>query len=123
MKRDYIDFNRIDDLHHQVHEDLMNWKGWVQVREPVYTNPMFRQYRSHSWQWHTPEFRRTCDILHAQKVEKMVCSLPELHRIVLQWWYVYPAPPWKIRKHLGVTEEKLYQLLYEARSMIKVKLS
>jgi hypothetical protein len=35
---------------------------------------MFRQYRSHAWQWHTSAFRPTCDLLDAVLIDKTVAK-------------------------------------------------
>jgi hypothetical protein len=78
MKRDAIDFFLVDDRHAAIHARLEEWARWVRVRPRGWmTTPMFRQYRSHAWQWERPEIRTPIDTNRAVSVEKEVATLPE----------------------------------------------
>lgn len=113
-----VDFHHVDEHQRDMDARLVNWAQWVKPRSPSWVSPMFRQARSNAWQWHAPEHRQTCNILDAQAMEKAVCQLPEKHRTAIRWHYVYPVPPHKVQRALGVTEMALYQLVRDARQML-----
>lgn len=80
---------------------------------------MFRQYRSHSWQWHAPEIKTELNTLECVEIEKMVSQLPDKHRTAIRWAYVFPwIAPSVIRRELALTKEGLEQLLTDARDML-----
>lgn len=125
MKRDAIDMHSVPDHQHQIHERLMNWARWVNVRPHYATSPMFKimGYRSNSRQWHAPEPRPTIDLLDALAVEKTMRHLPEKHRSALQWHYLYPfILPWRVCRHLGLSQDGLGALVMAARTMVDNRL-
>jgi hypothetical protein len=74
---------------------------------------MFRQYRSKSWQWHTPELRAAVNIPEAVAMEKAVSLLPEKHREAIRWCYVFAGGPVAIMaRRLAVTKEGLMELIH-----------
>jgi hypothetical protein len=78
---------------------------------------MFREYR-HGYE--EPQPGSNVDSLDGHTVEKMVVRLPEKHRTVLQWWYVRPyIPVQRVRKALGLTTPALYELVHDARAMLR----
>lgn len=119
MKTDYIDFHAVRDEHLEIHRRLLNWARWVTPRTPSWVSPMFRMYRSHAWQWHTPEHRETCDMLDAQRIEKEVSGLPQKHREAVRWAYVICCPPIKAQRALGLTKDGLFRHIQDGRTMLK----
>lgn len=123
MKRDYIDFHMVKDDHQAIHARLLNWARWVAPRAPSWISPMFRQYRSHAWQWHTPEVREVTDTLDAQQIEKEVSKLPDAHREAIRWAYVVCCPPIHAQRALGLTKDGLFRHVQDARTMLKNRLA
>lgn len=118
MTKPAIDFSHVEEHQHHIHTRLINWARWVTPRTGSAVSPMFRGYRSHAWQWHTPEIRETCDILDAQAIEKIVAGLPEKHRYTLRWAYVVRCTPAPCARALGLSYEGLYRHLCDARQMV-----
>ena len=85
---------------------------------------MFRGYRSHAWQWETPEIRIELNTLECAEVEKIVSyQLPERNRDALRWAYVYcHIPVNAIRRELAVTREGLHELICNGRTMLANRL-
>lgn len=124
MKRDAIDMHAVPEHQRYIHERLVNWARWVEVRPHYAISPMFKimGYRSNSRQWHAPELRPTIDLLDALKLEKTMRHLPEKNRAALQWHYLYPfILPWRACRFLGVSQEGLRQLVVNARQMVSNK--
>lgn len=125
MKRDdYVDFFAVPDRHLAVHRRLEAWSRWVRVRPHGWqVTPMFRQYRSKSWQWQRPEIREEVNIPEAVEMEKAVSLLPEKHRDAIRWAYVWVGPPGVISRHLGVSKQGLMELVQTARTMLGNRLT
>lgn len=120
MKREHIDFFLVADGHLAIHERLQAWARWVKVRPFGWqVAPMFRQYRSKSWQWERPEPRPSVNLPEAVEMEKAVSLLPEKHREAIRWNYVYCSGPLSMARHLGVTKQGLCELVSAGRSMLK----
>lgn len=115
-----VDFSRIPTRHDAINLRLEQWAKWVSVRPQAWkVQPMFRQYRSHSWQWHSPEIKTELNTLECVEIEKMVSQLPDKHRTAIRWAYVFPwIAPSVIRRELALTKEGLEQLLTDARDML-----
>lgn len=115
-----VDFSRIPTRHDAINLRLEHWAKWVSVHpQPWKVQPMFRQYRSHSWQWHAPEIKTELNTLECVEVEKMVSQLPDKHRAAIRWAYVFPwIAPSVIRRELALTKEGLEQMLTDARDML-----
>ena len=79
---------------------------------------MFRNYRSHAWQWHTPEHRETCDLIDAQWLERQVAKLPRFHREAVRWAYVHRCTPAIAARELGLNYEGLYRFVRDGRQML-----
>ena len=125
MKRDTCDFSRIEARHDAVNLRLEHWARWVTPRpQPWKAQPMFRGYRSHAWQWETPEIRIELNTLECAEVEKIVSyQLPEKNRDALRWAYVYQYIPVNaIRRELAVTREGLQELICNGRTMLANRL-
>lgn len=121
MKREDIDMHSVPEHQRAIHERLVNWARWVEVRPHYAMSPMFKimGYRSNSRQWHAPEIRPMVDLLDALAVEKTMRHLPEKNRAALQWHYLYPfILPWRACRFLGVSQEGLRQLVVNARKMV-----
>ena len=124
MKRD-CDFSRIDARHDSVNLRLEHWARWVMPRPQVWkTQPMFRQYRSHAWQWERPEIVIALNTIECSEVEKIVSHwLPEKNRDAIRWAYVFPYIPVNaMRKHLAVTRDGLQELIDNGRTMVANRL-
>jgi DNA-directed RNA polymerase specialized sigma24 family protein len=114
-----VDFHYVSDAHQAIHERLELWARWVRVKPTGWqTHPMFKQYRSHSWQWHTPEIRTPVNTLEAHALEKAVSALPEKHRDAVRWSYVFQNNPLQMARRLGVSKEGLLALVVDGRAML-----
>ena len=114
-----MDFFAIEDRHVAIHARLEQWARWVRVRPHGWqTAPMFRQYRSKAFQWHTPEIRPQINTLEAVEMEKAVSRLPEKHRDAIRYAYVWQGSPVAEARRLGVTKQGLMELIQAARTML-----
>jgi hypothetical protein len=113
------DFHHVDDDQLDIHDRLLNWARWVTPRTSSTVSPMFRQYRSHAWQWHTPDYRQTCDTLDAVVIEKVVGRLPHVHREAIRWCYVYRCTPAIAIRSLALSYEGLARHLRDGRMMVR----
>ena len=118
MSKHNIDFARVEDHQLPIHERLCNWGSWVTPRPGSAVSPMFRQYRSHAWQWHAPSYRDTCDILDAKRIEQTMRHLPAPHRDALIWAYIVRCAPWIACRHIGTTPAGLFTFLRDGRQMV-----
>ena len=118
MSKQTIDFAAVEPSQLPIHERLRNWSRWVVPRIGSGVSPMLRGYRGHAWQWHTPEFRETCDVLDAVVIEKIVAKLPERHRTALRWSYVYRCTPAIAARELALSCDGLYRHVRDARQMV-----
>ena len=112
------DFHSVDPAHQTIHDMLLNWSRWVHVGQARFVSPMFAQYRSNAWQWHTPEYRETCDPLEAQALEKLMRYLPRKQREAIKWNYVIRCSPAHARQALGCTYAELAAYVREGRQML-----
>lgn len=121
MKReDAVDFFLVDDRHLEVHARLESWARWVRVRPQGWqVAPMFRQYRSKAFQWHTPELKPQTNIPEAVEMEKAVSLLPEKHREAIRFCYVFTGSPVAVARRLGVSKQGLMDLIAQGRTMLK----
>lgn len=120
MKREeFVDFHIVADHHLAIHERLNQWARWVRVR-PVgwQVSPMFRQYRSKSWQWERPEPREEINVPEALEIERAVSLLPEKHRTAIRWCYVLCGAPGTMARTLGVSKQGLCELIASGRKML-----
>jgi DNA-directed RNA polymerase specialized sigma24 family protein len=120
MRRDdFVDFFIVDDGHLAIHARLEEWARWVRVRPHGWqVSPMFRQYRSHAWQWERPEVRQEVNIPQAVEMEKAVSHLPEKHRAAIRWCYVFTGHPSRMARELGVSKQGLSDLIAAGRTML-----
>jgi hypothetical protein len=79
---------------------------------------MFRQYRSHAWQWEAPTVQAAINIPEAVEMEKAVSLLPEKNREAIRWAYVWQGGPGAMSKRLGVSKEGLCDLIRVGRVML-----
>lgn len=113
------DFHRVEPDQLDIHDRLLNWARWVTPRTSSTVSPMFRQYRSHAWQWHTPEHRPTCDTLDAVLIEKTLRRLPVAHREAIRWCYVYRCTPAIAARELALSYEGLARHVRDGRTMVR----
>jgi hypothetical protein len=113
------DFHHVDDDQLDIHDRLLNWARWVTPRTSSTVSPMFRQYRSHAWQWHTPDHRPTCDTLDALLVEKTMRLLPLRHREAVRWAYVYRCSPAIAIRELALSYDGLARYVRDGRMMVR----
>lgn len=125
MKREYVDFHYVDDHHQYIHGRLCNWTRWVKVRKDSgwNTHPMWRNVKSGAWQWHTPEYRETCDLIDAMLLEETVRKLPHSQRLIIRWVYVFGGDPKGFARKMGMTTERMFNVLREARSKVEYLLT
>jgi DNA-directed RNA polymerase specialized sigma24 family protein len=118
MKRDYIDFHFVEPHQIAIHDRLINWARYVQVKVPHWVAPIWKLGKSNTRQWHAPEPRIEVDILDGHAVEKAVYALPEKHRAAIRWHYVYKSGPVAACRKIGVNAEMLRRLVIEGRAML-----
>lgn len=120
MRREpFVDFFLVPDGQLEIHRRLEQWSRWVRVRPCGWqTAPMFKQYRSHAWQWETPEIRPQVDTLDAVVLEKAISALPEKQRDAIRWAYVFCGSPGAMARRLAVTKQGLMELINQGRQML-----
>lgn len=120
MKReDHVDYFLVSDAHLGIHERLESWARWVRVRPHGWqVAPMFRQYRSKAFQWHTPELRPVTNVPEAVEMEKAVSLLPEKNREAIRFCYVFAGSPVATARRLGVSKQGLLDLIQSGRTML-----
>jgi hypothetical protein len=86
------DLARIQHHHEAIHERCVEWGKWVKVNTRLFSpQPMFRHYRAPG-RWDVETVAPTAiNTLQALEVERAVATLPEKHKTVLRWAYVWPA--------------------------------
>jgi hypothetical protein len=114
----YIDFHHVKNDHQAIHKRLLNWGAWCKDGKGSGIAPMFRNYKSKWRQWHEPEIRDVVDGIDAQRIQKLMASLPIEHRRCLAWFYTSNKTPSAARRELGKTLEALYQLLVDSRQAV-----
>jgi hypothetical protein len=114
----YIDFNHVSEAHQAVHKRLINWGAWCKDGKGNTIAPMFRSYKSKWRQWHEPEIRDVVDGIDAQRIQKLMVSLPIDHRRCLAWFYTSNKTPSSARRELRLTLEALHQLLIDSRQIV-----
>lgn len=120
MRRDdFVDFFAVRDDHAAIHQRLEQWARWVRPRPHGWqTTPMFRQYRSKSWQWERPEPKAAVNTLDAMAMERAVSGLPYKQRDAVRWCYVFGGAPLVMARHLGVSRQGLMDLVTAGRVML-----
>ena len=119
-REDHIDYFLVPDGQLAIHEALSNWARWVRVRPHGWqVSPMFRQYRSHNWQWERPTVPDPVNIPEAVDMEKAVSLLPEKHRMAVRWSYVMQGHPARMARELGVSKQGLLDLVNAGRLMLR----
>jgi DNA-directed RNA polymerase specialized sigma24 family protein len=114
-----VDFHYVSPAHAAIDERLQLWARWVRVRPSGWqTHPMFKQYRSHAWQWERPEAKAPINTLDAVAMEKAVSQLPEKHRDAVRWSYVFQNNPIQMARRLAVSKDGLLALVVDGRSML-----
>lgn len=115
----YVDFHVIDSSHSKVHERLLNWVRWVRVR-PELGWKMAPFWRLVKWErkGESQGFRETCDVLDAEATEKVIRDLPEPNRTAIRWWYVKASNPKKAAQELGISLERLSDIIHQTRSLL-----
>ena len=119
IKRMTVDHTRVPPEQREIHETLLNWARWVKPRHAREVHPMFRQYR-HGYEESSP--RADCDLIKAQQIEKLIGTMPKDHALVLRWWYVFTIEPYKVCRHMGLTNAGLAQMVIDARFMVRNRL-
>jgi hypothetical protein len=119
-----IDLSHVPARHDAINLRLEHWASWVKARPQAWkSQPMFRQYRSHAWQWHVPEIKIEINTLEAHETERAVSMLPDKHRAAVRWAYVFAYIPVNaIRRDLGATRQELCQLINDGRDMLIARL-
>lgn len=114
----HVDFHHVGSDQQYIHVRLINWGMWNNANGGQTVSPMFRQAKSNAWQWHQPEHRPTCDMLDALKVERQMRNLARRERDALVWCYVTRSKPIHACRLLGVSHQRLYDLVCSARKNI-----
>jgi hypothetical protein len=119
MRRDPVDLTHVRKVHIHIHARLCNWARWCKGGSGgTAMQPMFRHYRA-GYEEHTV-IPVPIDSLDGHRVEKLVVSLPEQHRTILQWAYVKPyIPVRKVCQVLAIPYRELPDMLHAARAMVR----
>lgn len=117
MKRD---LSHLPARHDAINLRLEDWATWVRVFPQAWKpSPIWRQYRSHAWQWERPEPKPALDTIKCAETERAVSKLPEKHRTAIRWAYIwYYVPVNAVRRELGVTQDGLAGLIDDGRDML-----
>ena len=120
MKREMVDFFLVPDHQLAIHLRLENWSRYDKGRSCAWSQaPIWKLGKSNGRQWHTPELRPSVDTLDGHAIEKAVGSLPAPHRDAIRWYYVFAIlNPSRMRRHLGVTDRGLGELVADGRRML-----
>ena len=82
---------------------------------------MFQMYKSMARQWEMPVLVVYGSYIDHMKMEKAVSKLPEKHRTLIRWAYVYPwVPVHRVTHHLAINRRAMGLMLVEARDMLLV---
>ena len=115
------------DLHHipasqdAIHARLINWRRYVSSRPcSGFVQPMFKQARTPKQWEEDAHITVPVDTLDGHVIEKAVSALPDKHRTVIRWYYVYPyIAENKIRRECALTKLALAQMALDARTILK----
>jgi hypothetical protein len=120
------DLHRVKFAHEAVHERLVNWARWCSSGGGTSAaSPMFRLYRAPRNRNAFDELRIPVDGLDGMRLEKVIALLPETHRDVIRWFYVYSyrgIGMGKACRGLAIAPSSMAQLLHDSRSMVKNRL-
>ena len=122
MKDDTNDLSHVPDRQIAVNLRLEEWAKWVRPRRVGwFTQPMFRLYQSKARQWDPmPHIHIAINGNDAMDVEKAVAKLPEKHREIVRWAYVYPwVPVKKVCREQSMRLDDVGAMLSESRDMVK----
>lgn len=113
-----VDFFYVEPRHQAIHIELENWARYVGVKRQGWVHPMWKGANSNGRQWYVPEARDEIRPLDGMEMEKAVRALPEKHREAIRWAYVYKWTPAIEARRLGVTYERLANLIRSGRVML-----
>lgn len=111
-----IDFHYVPPKQARMDDRLINWARYVRDRPVIWTQPMFRGYKSSEVWVH--EVTVPIDPLDGHRIEKAVQALPEKHRAAVRWAYIYRAHPRRMCRLLAVSEQGLADLIVDGRQML-----
>lgn len=115
----HVDYHHVESDQQSIHVRLINWGMWNNQNGGQTVSPMFRQAKSNAWQWHLPEHRPNCDMLDAWKVEQLMRKLTRRERDSVVWCYVTRSKPIHACRLLGVSHQRLYDLVCSARKNLQ----
>lgn len=119
----YVDYQRVQPEHADIHERLQNWARWVRVRTHGWqTHSMWRKALT-SKQWDAvPHIPVPVNTLDAVDVEKAVSALPVKHREAIRWSYIHCRDPLSMARTLAVSKQGLADLVDVGRTMLNNRL-
>lgn len=115
--RQAVDFFHIPSEQTEIHARLVNWARWASPGHRGSVHPMFRGYRPYLYP--EPASSSPINTLDAAQVQKIMCRVPERHRIAVQWYYIINGSPARICRAMGVNPAGLAQMVVEARTMVR----
>lgn len=125
IKDKMIDINHIHARHDAIHPRLENWARWARVSPKRWASqPMFRLYQSKARHWEIdPTIRIEINTLDASEIERAVYHLPEKHRYLIRWFYVFSHIPInKVLRETGLTRDAAAKALDDSRDMLRNRL-
>lgn len=116
----------MNDLHHipsnqaVIHSRLENWRRYVSTSSRAwFVQPMFKFAKTPKTREADLHVPMPIDTQDGHILEKAVSALPEKHRAVIRWYYVFPyIPENRIRRECGLTREMLAKIAIDARNML-----
>lgn len=100
-----------------MHGRLENWARFCRNGQSNHASPMFRLYRSGE-QWEAAEPSNPVDFTDGMIVNELVKALQTSNRLAVHWFYIERSSPWKAKKRIGVTLDRLAELVIESRDMM-----
>ncbi len=114
----YIDFHFVPDGQKAMDSRLNNWGLSVRDSRSWSVHPMWRYHRSPAAVKRENDVRIPVDQKDAITLAKLIRQLPLKHWQVVCWFYVTNEHPGRARKRIGLSEQRLFDLLQDARQML-----
>jgi len=115
-----VDFARIPSRQDAIHIRLEQWGRWVRVHPAAWAlQPIWRNAKTPR-QWDVnPHINQPLNTLECHETERAVSLLPDKHKTVLRWLYVWPwVHEGKVRRETASTSDALYEVSIDARDMV-----
>jgi hypothetical protein len=119
--RAYVDFATVPEHQLAIDARLVNWANAMRGgdKQSGKAAPMFVLYRSSdARRVYGTETVVPVNRSDAVIIGKEVGFLPDKHRKAIHWCYVHPGSPARAAREIGVTHQRLAELVIDARDML-----